>query len=105
MQPGFFDLESRHEQLEKLGDPLPKLSGLVDWESFRPLLEKLRQKERKSAAGRKPYDVALMFKILFLQSFCGLGVDQKEYQIRDRYSFCRMSTTCEQKTPKRARSN
>ena len=30
-----------------------------------------------------------MFKILFLQSFYGLGDDQTEYQIRDRYSFCR----------------
>jgi IS5 family transposase len=89
MQAGFFDLENRHEQPEKPGDPLPKLSGLVDWEGFRPLLERIRQKERKSAAGRTPFDVVLMFKILFLQGFYGLGDDQTEYQIRDRYSFCR----------------
>ena len=89
MQPGFFDLEDRHEILEKLGDPLPKLSALVDWDGFRPLLNRIHQKERKSSAGRKPYDVVLMFKILFLQSFYGLGDDQTEYQIRDRYSFCR----------------
>ena len=30
MQPGFFDLEERHEQLEALGDPLPKLDRIVD---------------------------------------------------------------------------
>ncbi len=66
MQSSFFDLENRHQQLEQLGDPLPKLSALVDWEAFRPMLDRVRQTARKSAAGRKPYDVVLMFKILFL---------------------------------------
>lgn len=100
MQPGFFDLDSRHRQLEKLGDPLPKLAELVDWEGFRPLLDRIREKERKSTAGRKPYDGVLMLKILFLQSFYGLGDDQTEYQIRDRYSFCRfLDLTPEGKVP------
>ena len=54
MQPGFFDLNSRYEQLDKLGDPLPTLSALVDWEGFRSLLSRIRQKERKSGSGRKP---------------------------------------------------
>ena len=89
MQPGFFDLNSRYEQLDKLGDPLPTLSALVDWEGFRSLLSRIRQKERQSGSGRKPYDEVLMFKILCLQSFYGFGDDQTEYQIRDRYSFCR----------------
>jgi hypothetical protein len=43
MQPGFFDLEDRLELLEKLGDPLPNLSRVVDWEAFRPLLSGLRK--------------------------------------------------------------
>ncbi len=30
-----------------------------------------------------------MFKVLVLQHFYNLGDDQTEYQIRDRYSFCR----------------
>ena len=81
MQPGFFDLDSRHQELEKLGDPLPKLAKLVDWEGFRPLLDPIRKKERKNVSGRKSYDVVLMIKILFLQSFYGLGDDQTEYQI------------------------
>ena len=85
MQPGFFAIEDRHALLEKLGAPLPKLSVLVDWDGFRPLLNRIRQKERKSAAGCKPFDVVLMFKILFLQSFYGLVDDPTEYQIRDRY--------------------
>lgn len=89
MQPGFFDLEERHEQLESLGDPLPKLNRIVDWEGFRPVLQKVREKERKSNAGRKPYDVVLMFKVLVLQHLYNLADEQTEYQIRDRYSFCR----------------
>lgn len=89
MQPAFFDLDDRHQQLEKLGDPLPRLAEVVDWEGFRPVLEKVHQKERKSNAGRRPFDVVLMFKVLVLQRLYNLADDQTEYQIRDRYSFCR----------------
>lgn len=89
MQPGFFDLDNRLQQLEALGDPLPKLSQVVDWESFRPVLLKIRQKPRKNRSGRKPYDVVLMFKVLVLQHLYNLADDQTEYQIRDRYSFSR----------------
>jgi hypothetical protein len=32
--PGFFDLENRHEQLEALGGPLPKLNQVVGPEEF-----------------------------------------------------------------------
>ena len=39
MQPGFFDLEDRYTKLDQLGDPLPKLAEVVDWEGFRPVLE------------------------------------------------------------------
>jgi len=49
----------------------------------------LRQKERKSNAGRKPFDVVVMFKILILQSLYNLSDDQTEFQIRDRLSFMR----------------
>ena len=43
MRPGFFDLDNRLQQLEALGDPLPKLNEIVDWEGFRPILMKIRQ--------------------------------------------------------------
>jgi IS5 family transposase len=89
MQPGFFDLEDRYRTLDKLGDPLPKLSRVVEWEGFRSILERVHQKERKSNAGRKPFDVVLMFKVLVLQHLYNLADEQVEYQIRDRYSFCR----------------
>ena len=88
-QPGFFDLSDREALLERLGDPLPKIDEIVDWEEFRGELERIRDKPRKSNAGRKPFDGVVMFKVLVLQQMYNLGDDQTEYQIRDRYSFCR----------------
>jgi hypothetical protein len=46
-------------------------------------------RERKSLAGRKPIDVVLMFKIVFLHGLYNLSDDQTEFQIRDRASFQR----------------
>ena len=89
MQPGFFDQEDRLAKLEKLGDPLPRLDSIVDWQAFRPLLKIIHQKQRKSNAGRKPHDVTLMFKLLVLQSLYNLSDDQTEFQVRDRLSFQR----------------
>jgi IS5 family transposase len=89
MQTGLFDWQRRFEQLDNGGDPLTKLNDVVNWELFRKDLEKVRDKDRKSNAGRKPFDVVLMFKILILQSLYNLSDDQLEFQIRDRLSFMR----------------
>ena len=85
----FFDIEYRLEQLSKCGDPLVKLKEIVPWTSFRNELSRIHDKERKSKAGRKPYDTDLMFKILILQSLYNLSDEAMEYQIRDRLSFMR----------------
>ena len=52
-------------------------------------MNKIRQKDRKSNAGRKPFDVGTMFKVLVLQHLYNVSDDQIEYEIKDRYSFCR----------------
>jgi IS5 family transposase len=88
MQTGLLDWQIRFEQLDN-GDPLKKLQKVVDWKLFRTLLEPVRDKERKSSAGRKPFDVVLMFKVLILQSLYNLSDEQTEFQIRDRLSFMR----------------
>jgi transposase, IS5 family len=88
-QPGLFDWQTRYEQLNEGGDPLVRLNAVVDWELFRPALAPVRDKERLSQAGRKPYDLILMFKVLLLQTLYNLSIDQTEYQIRDRLSFMR----------------
>jgi transposase, IS5 family len=88
-QPGFFDIEQRLESISRMGDPLERLGAEIPWELFRPLLDKVHEKERKSAAGRKPFDVVLMFKVLILQTLYNLADEAVEYQIRDRLSFMR----------------
>ena len=55
---------------------------------FRESLEnKLLNTNKKNNAGAKPYDVVMLFKILILQRYYGLGDSQVEYQILDRTSF------------------
>jgi IS5 family transposase len=89
IQTGLFDWQRRFEQLEQGGDPLVKLNKIVDWEQFRNSLENIRDKQRKSNAGRKPFDTIVMFKIMVLQSLYNLSDDQIEFQVRDRLSFMR----------------
>jgi len=88
MQPSFFDLDNRHKKLDER-DTLIWLNKLIDWEDFRKTLQQCQEKPRKSAAGRKSFDVVMMFKALVLQHLYNLGDDELEFQIRDRYSFCR----------------
>ena len=89
MQAGLFDWQERFEQLDNGGDPLVKLNAMIPWKTFGKPLEKVRDKDRKSTAGRKPFAVVVMFKILILQSLYNLSDDQTEFQIRDRLSFMR----------------
>jgi IS5 family transposase len=88
-QAGLFDWQTRLEQLDDGGDPLVKLNQVVPWELFRKDMEKMRTRNRLSNAGRKPFDVILMFKMLVLQSLYNLSDDQIEFQVRDRLSFMR----------------
>ncbi len=54
---------------------------------FRNTLEDgVLNKDKKSNAGAKPYDVVMMFKIMILQRYYGLGDTQIKYQILDRLS-------------------
>ena len=88
-QPSFFDEAERYMKLDKLSDPLVELNEYIDFELFRPRIEKVFEKPKRSNAGRKPLDVVFMFKILILQRLYNLSDEQIEYQINDRLSFCR----------------
>lgn len=89
MQSSFFDLDNRYRDLSKSGDPLERLNAVIDWELFRPVLDLVDEKERKSRAGRKPTDRVLMFKMLVLQNKYNLSDEQLEFQVTDRLSFAR----------------
>jgi IS5 family transposase len=91
-QMGFFDLSNRYAGLDKKNDPLRQIDELVPWELFRPRLEAVWRKprgERKSNAGRKPWDAVLIFKTIVLCALYNLSDDQVEFQLRDRLSFMR----------------
>ena len=88
MGESLFEEEFTIDALSAMGNPLEELSKYIDFEMFRPTLEEvLLTKECKTPAGRKPIDVVLLFKIMFLQRYYGLGDHQIQYQIIDRTSF------------------
>ena len=87
-QISLFAEENRFEKLSELGDCLERLK-IIDWESFRPTIALALIRERKSNAGRHPYDCILLFKTIVLQRLYNLSDDQTEYQINDRMSFMR----------------
>lgn len=87
--PGLFDEQFKLERLSALGDPLEKLNKCIDWNIFRPILNKAMEKEVKGPGGRPAFDYMLMFKILILQEYFGLSDEQMEFQITDRFSFMR----------------
>jgi hypothetical protein len=86
---GFYDLQKRFSKLTEAGDALERFDVVVDWELFRPELERIDRKERKSAAGRKPMDGVVMFKMLILQNLYGVSDEALEYQVSDRLTFMR----------------
>ncbi len=88
-QISLFDHSDYLETLAKHKDPLEKLDKVIDWSLFRPILDHRLKKDRKSNAGRPPYDVLLMLKLIILQSLYGLSDAQAEFQILDRYTFKR----------------
>lgn len=85
----FFDEEFRLTKLSAKNDPLEKLNKYIDWELFRPELNRVFEKESKGKGGRPPYDYVMMFKILILQRYYHISDEQVEYQILDRLSFMR----------------
>ena len=84
---GFWDEEERLKKLERKKPSLERLSTVIPWEDFRPLLESVFQQERKSPAGRKRIDVIIMFKMLVLQQLHNLSDEELEFQVNDRRSF------------------
>jgi len=88
-QPGLFDVDERYGALSAAGDPLERLTAVVDFELFRPELDAALARSDRGKGGRPPYDAVLMFKVLVLQTLYTLSDDQTEYQLKDRLSFMR----------------
>ena len=81
--------ETQLERISKMGDPLEKINVIINWELFRPILQKRTRKEDYAKGGRPPFDVVLMFKIVMLQDWNNTSDKNTEYMINDRLSFQR----------------
>ena len=87
---GLFAQEDQLKELSKLGDPLEKLSRVIDFEMFREELESsMLNHEKQSNSGCKPYDVVMMFKIIILKRYNNLSDEQTEFQIKNQLTFQR----------------
>src|SRR3954465_7150477 len=88
-QAGFFDIEERLKELSAKGDTLERLNGLVEFELFRPDLERAVPRADRSRGGRPPFEHVFMFKVLVLQACYSLSDERTEFLIKDRLSFMR----------------
>lgn len=77
-----FGVRQSYGRLEKLGDRLEPINCLIDWEAFRPLIDR-----KHTGAGRPFYDSVLILKMLILQRFYSVSDEELEYQVTDRISF------------------
>jgi hypothetical protein len=72
-QLGFFDVGKRYAALSAAGDPLERLAAVVDFETFRAVLDAALARSDRSRGGRPPYDAVLMFRVLVLHPLQPLG--------------------------------
>lgn len=86
---GFFDVDDRLKRLSDLGDQLEAFAGAVDFEVFRADLVKALSCSDGSQGGRPPFDPAMMFKVLVIQTANNLSDERAEFLINDRLSFMR----------------
>ena len=85
----FFDVEERLAGLSRKGDDLERLAAVVDFELFRPELERAVPRADRSKGGRPPFDHVLMFKVLVLQTQNNLSDERTEFYLRDRLTWMR----------------
>lgn len=86
---GFWSVEDRLLEISAGGDPLEILNQTVDFEIFRPILERAAGGRAGAKGGRPSTDVILKFRMLVLQSFHGLSLEATERLVRDRLSWMR----------------
>ncbi|MBN9565518.1 MAG: IS5 family transposase [Alphaproteobacteria bacterium] len=89
VQGGFFDIDERLAELSKKGDFLERLSTMLDFELFRPELEKAVPRSDGAKGGRPAFDLVLMFKMLIIQTYYNLSDEMTEFMVKDRLTFMR----------------
>jgi IS5 family transposase len=84
-----YDLHMRFPKQSETGPALKRRDAVIEWEMFGAQLKRIDRKERPTAAGRKPMERVLMFKMLILQNRYGPLNEALEYPVSDRLTFTR----------------
>ena len=79
-------LKQAYKKVCGLGDRLPLMKKIIDWEAFRPIIGSVFYDNEKTG-GRPHTDEVLIAKVLALQSFYNLSDEELEFQLNDRLSF------------------
>jgi IS5 family transposase len=88
-QVGRFEVEDRLAGVSKKGDDLERLAAVIDFELFRPELERALPRADRSKGGRPPFDHALMFEVLIVQTQNNLRDARPEFSLRERLTWMR----------------
>ena len=72
---GLFEDQFRQEKISNMKDPLEQLNHFIQWEDFRPTIDKAFPLTDHSLGGRPPYDRVMMFKVMVLQRMYNLSDD------------------------------
>ncbi len=88
-QAGLLGLSEQLKPLSDCGDPMGTMARVVDFEMFRPALEKALAYGDGAKGGRPPYDPMAMFKALILAAQNTVSNARMEFLIRDRLSWLR----------------
>jgi len=62
-----FALNEEYKHIQKLGDKLAEIDSLIDWETFRPIVNQLYH-SNSAQGGRPNTDEVLLVKMVVLQS-------------------------------------
>jgi IS5 family transposase len=89
IKTSLFAAAEREAKLDKLGDILQDISGMVDFAGLAGKIDAAAPRPGRERGGRPPFPTELMVRIVVLQKLYGLSDEQVEYQILDRKTFQR----------------
>ena len=87
--PGFWCLEHHLAELFSERDPLEMLAATVDIDILWPVLSAAACRSGSAKGWRPGFDAALKFKLVSLQAFHGLSLQQTSYLVWKRLSWMR----------------
>jgi hypothetical protein len=92
-QPGLFDVDLRLKRLRDLGDQLLAFAAAVDFEVFRPELNRALAYSHGSQGDRPAFDPVMMFKVRVIQAANTLSESPTEIDTHESRKRCRASSS------------